>query len=290
MNTTRELERKPLNGWLMLVILLGVTIALGAFVPGLPHQGPMALVLWLLATVVWAVLMAGFFTLQPNMAAALTLFGQYKGTAKVSGFHWANPLFKKAKVSLRAQNLDGGIIKVNDLRGNPIEIALVVVWRVADTARALFDVDDFASYVSIQSDAALRQVAMAYPYDSYENDELSLRGSIDEISAMLSKAVQERIREAGITVEEARINHLAYAPEIAGAMLQRQQAEAVVAARHRIVEGAVSMVEMALSQVEAQGLVKLDDERKAAMISNLLVILCGDKNAQPVLNTGTLYT
>ena len=290
MNTTRERDNKPFNGWLMLVVLIVAALALASIVPDLPLMGPVALVAWATATTVWAFLMGGFFTLQPNMGAALTLFGKYKGTAKVSGFHWANPLFKKNKVTLRAQNLDGATIKVNDLRGNPIEIALVVVWRVTDTARALFDVDDFTSYVSIQSDAALRQVAMAYPYDSFEEGELSLRGSIDEISEMLSKAVQERIVKAGIHVEEARINHLAYAPEIAGAMLQRQQAEAVVAARHRIVEGAVSMVEMALKSVEDQGLVNLDDERKAAMISNLLVILCGDKNAQPVVNTGTLYT
>ncbi|MEE8307356.1 MAG: SPFH domain-containing protein [Gammaproteobacteria bacterium] len=290
MNTTREQDSKPLNGWLMLVILIAAAVGLAMIVPGLPLMGLGALVLWATATTLWALCMGGFFTLQPNMAAALTLFGKYKRTAKVSGFHWANPLFKKNKISLRAQNLDGTTIKVNDLRGNPIEIALVVVWRVTDTARALFDVDDFASYVSIQSDSALRQVAMAYPYDSFEDGELSLRGSIDEISEMLSKAVQERIIKAGIRVDEARINHLAYAPEIAGAMLQRQQAEAVVAARHRIVEGAVSMVEMALTAVEKQGLVKLDEERKAAMISNLLVILCGDKNARPVVNTGTLYT
>ena len=217
---------------------------------------------WSLAITLWAFCLGGFFTLQPNMGAALTLFGRYKGTVKGSGFHWANPLFKKHKISLRAQNLDGQTIKVNDLRGNPIEIALVVVWRVTDTAKALFDVDDFSSYVTVQSDAALRQVAMAYPYDSFEGNELSLRGSIEEISEKLEKAVQERIKKAGIRVEEARI----------------------------IVEGAVGMVEMALQKLEGRGLADLDDERKAAMISNLLVVLCGDKNAQPVVNTGTLYT
>ena len=290
MTNTRELERKTLGGWLMLVVLVVAGLALSAYVPELPAAGAGGIVAWSLAITLWAFCLGGFFTLQPNMGAALTLFGRYKGTVKGSGFHWANPLFKKNKISLRAQNLDGQTIKVNDLRGNPIEIALVVVWRVTDTARALFDVDDFSSYVTVQSDAALRQVAMAYPYDSFEGNELSLRGSIEEISEKLEKAVQERIQKAGIRVEEARINHLAYSPEIAGAMLQRQQAEAVVAARTRIVEGAVGMVEMALQKVEGRGLADLDDERKAAMISNLLVVLCGDKNAQPVVNTGTLYT
>ena len=290
MASTREIERSTLGGWLMLVVLVVVGLVLAATALELRTMAAGSGLVWILAIILWAFCLGGFFTLQPNMAAALTLFGHYKGTVKGSGFHWANPLFKKKKISLRAQNLDGQTIKVNDLRGNPIEIALVVVWRVTDTARALFDVDDFTSYVSIQSDAALRQVAMAYPYDSFEGEELSLRGSIEEISDKLETAVQDRIQRAGIKVEEARINHLAYAPEIAGAMLQRQQAEAVVAARKRIVEGAVGMVEMALAQVQSQDLVNLDEERKAAMISNLLVVLCGDKNAQPVVNTGTLYT
>ena len=290
MNKTREVERTTLSGWFMLLVVMGGALFLGMAALELPGWGPVGVVVWSGASLIWAFLLAGFFTLQPNMAAALTLFGTYKGTVKKSGFHWANPLFRKHKISLRAQNLDGQTIKVNDLRGNPIEIALVVVWRVTDTAKALFDVDDFASYVTIQSDAALRQVAMAYPYDSFEPGELSLRGSISEMSEKLEGAVQERILRAGIHVEEARINHLAYSPEIAGAMLQRQQAEAVVAARQRIVEGAVGMVEMALGQVQDQGLVNLDEERKAAMISNLLVVLCGDKNVQPVVNTGTLYT
>ena len=196
----------------------------------------------------------------------------------------------KKKVSLRAHNLNGEKIKVNDLRGNPIEIAVVVVWRVTDTAKAVFDVEDFQDYVNVQSEAALRHLAMAYSYDTFEGDTISLRGSVDEVSERLQSEVQERVARAGVLVEEARISHLAYAPEIAGAMLQRQQAEAVVAARTRIVDGAVGMVEMALDKLEEHKTIELDDERKAAMVSNLLVVLCGHDHAQPIVNTGTLYT
>jgi regulator of protease activity HflC (stomatin/prohibitin superfamily) len=249
-----------------------------------------SIVVWGLLTAVWSVCLFGFFTLQPNMAAVLILFGKYTGTAQSSGFHWANPLLLKKKVSVRARNLNGEKLKVNDLRGNPIEIALVVVWRVTDTARAVFDVDEFEDYVRVQSEAALRHLAMAYSYDTFEGDTLSLRGSVDEVSEALQKEVQERVARAGVLVEEARISHLAYAPEIAGAMLQRQQAEAIVAARSRIVEGAVSMVEMALERLEEHKTVELDGERKAAMVSNLLVVLCGRGEAQPIVNTGTLYT
>jgi regulator of protease activity HflC (stomatin/prohibitin superfamily) len=234
---------------------------------------------------------AGFFTLQPNMGAVLVLFGNYKGTVTSSGWCWANPLLKKIKVSLRSRNLNGEKIKVNDKRGNPIEIALVVVWRVADTARAVFDVDDFTSFVKVQSEAALRHLASNYAYDTFDSDdEQSLRGNMEEVSAALQKELQERVEKAGVDIEEARLSHLAYAPEIASAMLQRQQADAIVAARSRIVEGAIGMVEMALLRLEQGKAVDLDAERRAAMVSNLLVVLCGEHAATPVINTGTLYT
>jgi len=301
---TVEIKRATFSGWVMLCVLLVLGIALGymgydaistlaARTRG--HTAPGAgtivyFVGWVLLTVLWCVLLAGFFTLQPNMAAVLILFGKYKGTETSSGFHWANPLFLKKKVSLRAHNLNGEKIKVNDLRGNPIEIAVVVVWRVIDTAKAVFDVEDFTDYVHVQSEAALRHLAMAYPYDTFEGDILSLRGSVDEVSEALQKEVQDRVARAGVLIEEARISHLAYAPEIAGAMLQRQQAEAIVAARTRIVDGAVGMVELALDKLLEKGTIQLDEERKAAMVSNLLVVLCGDKAAHPVVNAGTLYT
>ncbi|MBW7904581.1 MAG: SPFH domain-containing protein [Phycisphaerae bacterium] len=249
------------------------------------------LILWILATIVWAVCWNGFYTLQPNQAAVLVLFGKYTGSDRVSGFRYANPLLTKIKVSLRARNLNMETIKVNDQRGNPIEIAAVVVWRVDDSAQATFDVDNFEHYVSVQSEAALRHMASGYPYDAPEDaGVLSLRGSMDEVSAALLNELQQRVARAGVNVEEARLSHLAYAPEIAGAMLQRQQAEAIVAARTRIVDGAVGIVEMALSKLEQHEMLRLDEEKKAAMVNNLLVVLCGDKTAQPVVHTGTLYT
>jgi regulator of protease activity HflC (stomatin/prohibitin superfamily) len=220
----------------------------------------------------------------------LVLFGKYKGTVSKSGFCWANPLLTKIKVSLRARNLNGEKIKVNDNRGNPIEIAAVVVWLVNDTAKAVFDVDEYENYVTVQSEAALRHLASAYSYDTFEDEEKSLRANMDEVSETLQVELQERAARAGLMIEEARLSHLAYAPEIAGAMLQRQQAEAIVAARTRIVDGAVGMVEMALNRLDRDGTIELDEERRAAMISNLLVVLCGEKSPQPVLNTGTLYT
>jgi regulator of protease activity HflC (stomatin/prohibitin superfamily) len=245
--------------------------------------------LWVIAVGFWAFMMGGFFTLQPNMAAVLTLFGKYTGTVKTSGFHWANPMLKKTRISLRARNLNNERIKVNDSRGNPIEIAAVIVWHVTNTAQALFDVDEFVHYVSVQSESALRHLASAYPYDTTEEHQLSLRGSMDEVSASLTKELQDRVGKAGVKIEDARLSHLAYAPEIASAMLQRQQAEAIVAARSRIVDGACGMVEMALERLDKSSQVHLDDEKKAAMVSNLLVVLCGDRAAQPVVNTGTLY-
>jgi regulator of protease activity HflC (stomatin/prohibitin superfamily) len=288
---TKEIERRTVNGWFMLALLLMSAIALGV---GFKEMigGPftaLEMTLWVAAVAVWSVMMAGFFTLQPNMAAAMVLFGKYTGTVKSEGFHWANPFLQKHKVSMRARNLNNEKIKVNDSRGNPIEIAAVIVWRVANTAQALFDVDEFVHYVHTQSESALRHLASAYPYDTTEEGQLSLRGSMDEVSGSLTKELQERVGKAGVKIEEARLSHLAYAPEIASAMLQRQQAEAIVAARTRIVDGAVGMVELALARLDHSAQVRLDDERKAAMVSNLLVVLCGDRSAQPVVNTGTLY-
>ncbi len=288
---TQEKESRPLGGWLMLSLLVAAVLGFGAYNYwiAIPTRSPWLIGSGGLPLALWIFLMCGFFTLQPNMAAVLVLFGKYTGTVQKSGFHWANPLLIKNKVSQRAHNLNGDKLKVNDLRGNPIEIAVVVVWRVTDTAKAIFDVEDFKDFVNVQSEAALRHVAMAYPYDIFEGDTISLRGNVDEISEALQKEVQDRVAQAGVLVEEARISHLAYAPEIAGAMLQRQQAEAIVAARTKIVEGAVGMVELALRKLEEHKTVDLDEERKAAMVSNLLVVLCGHSNAQPIINTGTLY-
>ncbi len=280
---SREIERTTLSGWLMLFVLLvmgagtaflWMTLFLPALVP----------------TVLWTVLSFGFFTLQPNVAAVLILFGRYTGTVKHSGFHWANPFLIKKKVSLRAHNLNGQSIKVNDRRGNPVEIAAVVVWRVTNTAQAVFDVEDFVGFVTVQSESALRHLASAYPYDPLEEGELSLRGSMDEVSHALQQELLARVGKAGLSIDEARLSHLAFAPEIAGAMLQRQQAEAVIAARTRIVDAAVGMVEMAIAKLEKHETLRMDDERKAAMVSNLMVVLCGDKNVHPVINTGSLYT
>jgi regulator of protease activity HflC (stomatin/prohibitin superfamily) len=288
---TREKQIKPLSGWLMLMVLLGTAFALGLWFKELLDAGatPTYIVTWAFAVMVWGIMLGGFFTLQPNVAAVLTLFGKYGGTVRTDGFHWANPFFKKEKVSLRLRNLNGDKLKVNDARGNPIEIAAVVVWRVTDTAQAVFDVDEFRHYVTVQSESALRHLATEYPYDTTEDDQLSLRGSMDEVSESLTHQLKERVSQAGVMIEEARLSHLAYAPEIASAMLQRQQAEAIVAARTRIVDGAVGMVEMALERLEQHKMINLDDEKRAAMVSNLLVVLCGDKAAQPVVNAGTLY-
>lgn len=288
---TQDVERHVSNGWLVAFLLcLGGLLLVFLFVLAALGENVPVLIVCVLGTVVWIVLAVGFFTLQPNEAAVLVLFGKYVGTVKESGFHWANPFYLKKKISLRRRNMNGATIKVNDLRGNPIEIAAVIVWQVADAAKASFDVDHYENYVIIQSEAALRHLAMAYPYDDFhEEDKISLRGSTDEISKALQQEVQERVSLAGVVIEETRLAHLAYAPEIAGAMLQRQQAEAVVAARSRIVEGAVGMVEMALDKLEAANKFPLDDERKASMISNLLVVLCSHESAQPIVNTGTLY-
>jgi hypothetical protein len=232
----------------------------------------------------------GFFTVPPNTARVLLLFGAYKGSVRDPGFRWTNPFMTKRSVSLRAHNLNGERIKVNDKSGNPIEIAAVVVWRVRDTAQAVFDVEDYADFVAVQSETAVRHLASTHPYDGGTDDDPSLRGSADIVAKELQRELQERLARAGVEVIEARLSHLAYAPEIAGAMLRRQQATAVIAARQKIVEGAVGMVEMALEHLERKKVVHLDDERKAAMVSNLLVVLCGEQAAQPVVNAGTLYT
>jgi regulator of protease activity HflC (stomatin/prohibitin superfamily) len=238
------------------------------------------------------ILTKGFFTLQPNEASVLLMFGNYRGTERNPGFHWTNPFYTKRKISLRAHNLNSERLKVNDKRGNPIEIGAVVVWRVEDTAQALFDVENYTSYITIQSESALRHLASSYSYDHGDGTtegEVNLRSGGDEVAQALQAELQERLRKAGVRVEEARIAHLAYAPEIAQAMLRVQQAEAVIAARTKIVQGAVSMVEMALQELAAKQVVSFDDERRAAMVSNLLVVLCGESEASPVINTGTLY-
>jgi hypothetical protein len=247
-----------------------------------------------LLIVVGIILPWGYFTLQPNEAKVLLLFGKYKGTVRKDGFHWTNPLQLtqprgRYTVSQRIRNFEIEKLKVNDKRGNPIEIAAVVVWRVVDTAHALFDVDHYEHYVKIQSDAALRHLANCYPYDHGEEEEVTLRSGMDEVALVLKKELQERLDKAGVQVDETRLTHLAYAPEIAGAMLRRQQAEAIIAARRKIVHGAVSMVEMALDDLKSKKVVDLDEERKAAMVSNLLVVLCGEAEATPVINAGTLY-
>ncbi len=231
----------------------------------------------------------GFYMLQPNQAAAITLFGAYKGTDRTEGLRWVIPWLMRQKVSVRANNIISDKIKVNDLRGNPIEMAAQVVWRVTDTAQALFDVDDYKAFVNVQIEAAVRTIGSRYPYDDFEHQEVTLRGNHDQIGAELQAELIARLRVAGITVDECGFTHLAYAQEIAGAMLRRQQAQAVVAARVTLVEGAVGMVELALDQLSSKGVVELDDERRATMVSNLMVVLCGDRDAQPVVNTGTLY-
>jgi len=231
----------------------------------------------------------GLFTVAPNQGQVLQLFGAYRGTARDEGLRWANPFFSKRRVSLRVRNFESGQLKVNDTDGNPIDIAAVVVWRVVDTAEAVFEVDEYEHYVKVQSEAAVRNLATRYPYDAHEEGVISLRGNTAEVAQDLKREIQERLSKAGVDVIEARISHLAYAPEIAAAMLRRQQAGAIIAARAKIVEGAVGMVEMALDMLAKSDRVQLDEERKAQMVSNLLVVLCGDKDTQPVVNTGTIY-
>ncbi len=243
-----------------------------------------------LSAIALVILASGFYMIQPNQAAAITLFGSYRGTDRATGLRWVWPWMGKTKISVRANNLVSDKIKVNDLRGNPIEMAAQVVWRVVDTAQALYDVDDYKAFVMVQIEAAVRTIGSRYPYDDFSHAEITLRGNHDEVGIELRKELIARLQMAGLSVDECGFTHLAYAQEIAGAMLRRQQAEAVVAARKTLVEGAVGMVEMALAMLSEKGVVHLDDERKAAMVSNLMVVLCGERDTQPVVNTGTLYT
>lgn len=276
---------------MILVVLLVFGVSTYLIIHGVAKDIGPALFGGVLGEIVVMLLAAGFFTLQPNQAAALIFFGDYRGSVKKSGWHWTNPFYSVKKVSLRSRNLNGEKLKVNDEMGNPIEIAAVVVWRVEDTFKALFGVDNYIDFVRTQSESALRHLAGLYPYDITDTEQhISLRGSSSEVSEALQNELQERLDKAGVVIEEARLSHLAYAPEIAAVMLQRQQASAIIAARQRIVEGAVGMVQMALEKLNEDDIVHLDEERKAAMVSNLLVVLCGEKSAQPVINSGTLYS
>ena len=316
----REVAVRVQNGWMMLALALGIVlIDIGLVVTSLAEDWfPVPFILSLLVTVF--LILPGFFSLQPNQARVLVLFGAYKGTVRESGLHWGNPFYSNGgpslreqmadaqtkstgkaerpaqrrlgrnKVSLRARTFNGEILKVNDKRGNPIEIAAVIVWRVGDTAQAFFDVDNYEGYVTIQSETAVRHLASQYSYDVGAEDEITLRSNIEEVSQALRAELAQRLAKAGVVVDEARLTHLAYAPEIAQAMLRRQQAEAVIDARQKIVHGAVSMVDMALKELASKDVVHLDDERRAAMVSNLMVVLCGDSEVHPVVNTGTLYT
>jgi uncharacterized protein (DUF1330 family) len=283
----KELERKVISGWAMLAIL--IPIAIGA-VLWIVFVLPDVLKVWgAVVMVIDFVLLAGLFMVNPNEGRVLQLFGKYVGTAKMEGLRWANPFYSKRRISLRVRNFETNRLKVNDIDGNPIEIAAIVVWKVVDTAEACFQVDAYEQFVAIQSESAVRNLATQHPYDSHSEERVSLRGHTATISDQLRAEIDQRLEKAGVEVLESRISHLAYAPEIAEAMLRRQQAGAIIAARTLIVEGAVSMVEMALQQLSAKKIIEFDDERKAAMISNLLVVLCGETNTQPVINTGSLY-
>jgi len=273
-----------------LIVLLALLLANALWlVDSIRNHAVWAIIVSILAAIVLLVALAGFFTVAPNEGKVLQFFGRYVGTVRDAGPRWTNPFYSKRGVSLRVRNFESSKLKVNDLDGNPIEIAAVVVWQVVDTAEALFQVNDYEDFVHIQSESALRTMATSYPYDSHDTGALSLRSHGKEISDHLQNEIQERLTSAGMKVIEARITHLAFAPEIAQAMLQRQQASAIIAARTRIVEGAVTMVAMALDQLKSRGVVDLDEERKAAMVSNLLVVLCGERGTQPIVNTGTLY-
>ena len=287
---SREIPARTQSGYPMLLALLVTLAAMAAAVAWLPNGGgAAALALLILATIAFCFVAVGFYFLQPNQAAAILLFGDYKGTDRHAGLRWRLPWLTRTKISTRVHNLSSDKLKVNDARGNPIEIAAVVVWRVNDTAQALFDIDNYMEFVEIQIESAVRTIAGKYPYDDIEHKEVTLRADAEVVNAELEKELQDRVGRAGITIDEARIMHLAYAQEIAGAMLRRQQAEAVIAARAKLVLGAVSMVETALQMLSEKGVVELDDERKAAMVSNLMVVLCGEREAQAVVNTGTLY-
>lgn len=292
MPRSQEIERKTTSGYTMLAVGLAIIVAGLFMLVNLPAAGPRVLFIAVPLILLGVFVLAGLYMLQPNEGALLLLFGEYKGTDRAEGLRWANPFYKKDKISLRAHNLASERLKVNDKRGNPIEIAAAIVWRVRDSAQASFDVEDYEEYVRIQAEAAVRHLASSYAYDIGEDSdahEITLRAGQDKVAASLLRELQERFDQAGIVVEDAKLTHLAYAPEIAQVMLRRQQAEAIIAARSKIVHGAVSMVEMALKGLSERQIVELDDERRAAMVSNLLVVLCAESEAQPVINTGTLY-
>jgi regulator of protease activity HflC (stomatin/prohibitin superfamily) len=286
----RERAYNGLPGLPILLLLLAVDAGLvWMLVMNIQDRAAAEIVLDAVLIAIATFLTGGLFMVNPNEGKVLQLFGEYKGTAKLQGLRWANPFLTKKKVSLRVRNFESSHLKVNDIDGNPIEIAAVVVWKVVETAEAVFEVDDYEHYVKVQSEAALRNLATSYAYDAHDDQHVSLRGHTGAVADHLKREIQERLTTAGVQVMEARISHLAYAPEIAAAMLQRQQAGAIIAARQRIVEGAVGMVEMALDMLSNKSIIQLDEERKAAMVSNLLVVLCGDRNTQPVINTGTIY-
>jgi regulator of protease activity HflC (stomatin/prohibitin superfamily) len=286
----KENQQKSLAGIpLTLLSLAAMIIALIMLINGIDNSLPVQAIASVSVLIIASFGLMGLYMVEPNQAAVLSLFGKYVGTVKEQGLRWNNPFYSKKKISLRTRNFESGKLKVNDLEGSPIEIAAVVVWNVVDSAEAVYNVDDYESFVHIQSESALRAMATSYPYDQHEDGKISLRSHAGEIAKHLTEEIQERLAEAGVSVVEARISHLAYAPEIAQAMLQRQQASAIIAARTRIVEGAVSMVEMALSELSKRNVVDLDPERRAAMVSNLLVVLCGERGTQPIVNTGSIY-
>lgn len=287
----QEKELKALPGWPMvaLLLLIGPILTVYAFIWSVNAESVYGIVAASLVFVIDVVCLGGFAVINPNEAKVVQLFGVYKGTIKLPGFWWVNPFTRRRRVSLRVRNFESSKLKVNDQDGNPIEIASVIVWRVIETAEAIFHVDDYEHYVHVQSESAVRTLATSYPYDAHIEGQMSLRMSVSEISHKLRDEIQERVGKAGVEVIEARITHLAYAPEIASVMLRRQQAQAIIAARQKIVEGAVGMVEMALEMLSAKHVVELDEERKASMVSNLLVVLCSDRDAQPIVNAGTLY-
>jgi regulator of protease activity HflC (stomatin/prohibitin superfamily) len=291
LTATGERPASTMSGYAMLVVLLLAILADAYSIVSLPHGpgGTSNVVTIVVATIVFILVMPGFYMLQPNQAVAITLFGAYRGTDRATGLRWTWPWMGKKKLSVRANNFISEKIKVNDLRGNPIEMAAQIVWRVVDSAQALYDVDDYKQFVRVQVEAAIRMIGSRYPYDDFEHQEVTLRGSHEQVNGELRTELQARLAVAGITVDECGFTHLAYAQEIAQAMLRRQQAQAVVAARRTLVEGAVGMVEMALEMLSEKNVVELDDERRAAMVSNLMVVLCGERDTQPVVNTGTLY-
>ena len=291
LNMNRERPASTMSGYMMLILLLLSILAQVWGVAQLANDnnGLLQITTVIVAPIVLIFVSCGFYMLQPNQAAAITLFGDYQGTDRTTGLRWVLPWLMRRKISVRANNFISEKIKVNDLRGNPIEMAAQIVWRVVDTAQALFDVDDYKEFVRVQVEAAIRTIGSRYPYDDFEHLEVTLRGNHDEVGAELRKELIARLAVAGITIDECGFTHLAYATEIAGAMLRRQQAQAIVAARRTLVDGAVGMVEMALASLSEKGVVHLDDERRAAMVSNLMVVLCGERDTQPVVNTGTLY-